>query len=157
MGTITVSGQLTTFALSMLFGILYSLLYDVFKTFHLKISNGFWPLFFSDVLYSFILLICTYSFLLIFCNGRVRAYVVFGNALGFAICRLTLSKLFIKICFFVVFVLKKILMYSLLPFCLLSRLCKEFYKKTNVFIKDTLKKLFKKKQKHLERDNINGV
>ena len=121
MGTITVFGQLTTFILALLFGVAYSLLYDIFKTFHLKIFTGFWSVFISDILYWFILLVCTYSFLLIFCNGIVRAYVLFGNVVGFALCRFTLSKIFIKICFLTIFIIEKIIQYIKLPIGMLCR------------------------------------
>lgn len=157
MGTITVFGQLTTFVLALLFGVAYSLLYDIFKTFHLKIFTGFWSVFISDILYWFILLVCTYSFLLIFCNGIVRAYVLFGNLLGFALCRFTLSKIFIKICFLTIFIIEKIIQYIKLPFGMLCRFMSKLYEKAVEFSKKKVKNLFKKRKKHLERDNINGV
>ena len=157
MGTITVFGQLTTFVLALLFGVAYSLLYDIFKTFHLKIFTGFWSVFISDILYWFILLVCTYSFLLIFCNGIVRAYVLFGNLLGFALCRFTLSKIFIKICFLTIFIIEKIIQYIKLPIGMLCRFMSKLYEKAVEFSKKKVKNLFKKRKKHLERDNINGV
>lgn len=157
MGTITVFGQLTTFILALLFGVAYSLLYDIFKTFHLKIFTGFWSVFISDILYWFILLVCTYSFLLIFCNGIVRAYVLFGNLLGFALCRFTLSKIFIKICFLTIFIIEKIIQYIKLPIGMLCRFMSKLYEKAVEFSKKKVKNLFKKRKKHLERDNINGV
>jgi hypothetical protein len=157
MGTITVFGQLTTFILALLFGVAYSLLYDIFKTFHLKIFTGFWSVFISDILYWFILLVCTYSFLLIFCNGIVRAYVLFGNVVGFALCRFTLSKIFIKICFLTIFIIEKIIQYIKLPIGILCRFMSKLYEKAVEFSKKIVKNLFKKRKKHLERDNINGV
>ena len=157
MGTITVFGQLTTFVLALLFGVAYSLLYDIFKTFHLKIFKGFWSVFISDILYWFILLVCTYSFLLIFCNGIVRAYVLFGNVVGFALCRFTLSKIFIKICFLTIFIIEKIIQYIKLPIGMLCRFMSKLYEKAVEFSKKIVKKLFKKRKKHLERDDVNGV
>ena len=157
MGTITVFGQLTTFVLALLFGIAYSLLYDIFKTFHLKFLSGFWSVFISDIIYWFILLVATYSFLLIFCNGSVRAYVLFAHALGFILCRLTLSKPFLKICLFAVFLVEKIITYVSIPFAILCRLMSKLYEKLIDFSKKIVKNLFKKRKKHLERDTANSV
>ena len=157
MGTITVFGQLTTFGLSVLLGVLFCLLYDVFRALHIEVFRCFWSVFISDILYWMLILFFAYSFLLIFCNGNVRVYVLFGNALGFALCRFTLSKLFVKFCIIVVRLIRKLIEYIQIPFVIFSGIMSIMYEKLCLFSKKIVNILFKKKKKHLERDNTNGV
>lgn len=157
MGTITIFGQLETFFYAILFGVAYSLLYDVFRCLHIKIIKGYWLIFLTDILYWAILLIFTYSFLLLFCNGSVRGYVLLGNALGFVICRYTLSRIFIKFCFLVVSIIRKIVSIISLPFFMLWGFMSKLYEKTADFFKKIVKNLFQKKKKHLESNIVNSV
>jgi hypothetical protein len=82
---------------------------------------------------------------------------LFGNVVGFALCRFTLSKIFIKICFLTIFIIEKIIQYIKLPIGMLCRFMSKLYEKAVEFSKKIVKNLFKKRKKHLERDNINGV
>lgn len=157
MGIITVSGQIETFFYAVLLGISYCLLYDVFRCFHIKVFKGYWSIFFSDILYWIILFISTYSFLLLFCNGSVRVYVLLGNTLGFVICRYTVSWIFIKFCFLIAYIIRQIISLICMPFYMLLSFMSKLYEKVVAFFKKIVKNLSQKKKKHLERDVVNSV
>lgn len=157
MGTITVSGQLLTFSYAIILGFACSVLYDVFRCLHIKAFRNYWAIFISDILYWILLLFITYSFLLLFCNGIVRFYVLLGEGIGFIICRATFSKIFIKFCFFVLCLVKKTAELVQLPFLALLRFMSNLYEKIPCFIQKIVKNLFQKNKKHLERDTENSV
>ena len=157
MGTITVLGQLETFFYAILLGVAYSLLYDVFRCLHIKVLKGYWSIFISDILYWIILTLITYSFLLLFCNGNVRGYVLLGNLLGFVVCRYTISKIFLKFCFFIIIIIRKIISLISYPFFMLWGFMSKLYEKICLFSKKIVEILFQKKKKHLERDMVNSV
>ena len=152
MGTITVVGQLKVFGFSVLLGMAFCLLYDIFKGFRIKYLKSVVAVFLTDIIYWLVLFFFTHSFLLIFCNGRIRGYVLIGLFLGFVLCRLTVSRIFSKFILLLLSVCHKLLHWIFLPFfAFLSLLDKLFAKISEMFGK-ILKKIFKKRKKLLKEE-----
>lgn len=73
------------------------LFYDVFRALRAEKACGAVVIFFQDICYWLISAVFVFSFLLVTTNGELRGYVFFGTAVGFFVCRLTLSVIFFKI------------------------------------------------------------
>ncbi len=93
---INTSEQVMTFVLSIGLGFLFCMLYDILRVFHRLWLKGFFEVLVSDILFWTVLSVVTFCFLIIRCQGSVRAYVILGQALGFLVARITVSKLFVK-------------------------------------------------------------
>lgn len=146
MGTITVVGQLKVFGLSLVLGVAFCLLYDLFRALHIKLVKSFAAVFVTDVLYWLILFPVTHSFLLLFCKGNVRAYVLFGILLGFAFCRFTISKLLLKILLLIIDLISKLLHLISLPFLAFFSLLDTIFNKLLCAVGNKLKKYLKKEK-----------
>ena len=150
MGTITVVGQLKVFGLSIVLGVAFCLFYDLFRALHIKLVKSFVAVFVTDVLYWLILFPVTHSFLLLFCKGNVRAYVLFGILIGFVCCRLTLSKPFLKILLLIIDLIGKLFHLISLPFLAFFSLLDTIFNKLLQAAGNKLKKIFKKRKKLLK-------
>lgn len=83
--------QFLSFLYSVVLGTIYALVYDVFKSVRIKISCSVAGIFFQDIIYSLLCAVGCYVFLIAVAAGEVRAFVLFGIAVGFIVWRLTLS------------------------------------------------------------------
>ena len=97
MGYIDTNNQVFTFLWSLVLGVVMCLAYDVVRAFHKVSVKGFFEVMLLDLLFWGTWSLITFSFLLLRCKGEVRAYVLFGQALGFVITRISVSKLFYHI------------------------------------------------------------
>ena len=93
---INTSEQVITFVLSIGLGFLFCLLYDILRVFHRLWLKGFFEVLVSDILFWAVLSVVTFCFLIIRCQGSVRAYVMLGQAVGFLVARITISKFFVR-------------------------------------------------------------
>lgn len=92
--------QAENFLYSVAVGTLLCLFYDVFRAFRAERVCGAVEIFVQDILYWLISAVFVFSFLLVTTNGELRGYAFFGIAVGFFVCRLTLSVVFFKVlCF----------------------------------------------------------
>ena len=146
------SFQAVSFLYSVIFGVIYCLLYDIFRALRKLYSPSAVTVFLQDIFYFVIIAFFTFLFLMAVSNGEIRAYVIVGMAFGFAACFFTLSRLWVKAVYFLFKLLNSI---NGKIIDILNRFLSFAYKKTvncvkcceNLLIK--LKKIFKK---HLKRE-----
>lgn len=92
--------QALSFLCSFLLGAGLCLFYDIFRCSRKVRSFSAVSVFFCDLIFSVVSAFCTFILLLIFTGGEIRLFILFGEASGFLICRLTLSKIVSKpLCF----------------------------------------------------------
>ncbi len=85
--------QYLCFLYSVLMGGAVGVLYDVFKIDRIFFKRGTAFIFFQDILFWIISAFAFFSFSVVFSNGQIRGYLLFGFFIGFIIYRLTLSRL----------------------------------------------------------------
>ena len=88
--------QWCTFGMSLVVGLLCCIIYDVFRLDRQIFKREKLTVFFQDILLWLIYTFIIFSFILIRTNGEPRLFVFFGNILGFLICRLTISRLIMR-------------------------------------------------------------
>lgn len=108
MGYINTDNQVFTFLWSLVLGVAMCLAYDVIRAFHKVSLKGFFEVMLLDLLFWGAWSLITFSFLILRCKGEVRAYVLFGQAIGFIIARISISKLFYRFFTFVLRALARI-------------------------------------------------
>lgn len=97
MWEIDVKLQIISFLRSMCLGVIFCILYDLFRAIRKNTASTIAEVFVEDLLF---FLICTpivFCFLLATTNGMLRAYVFLGIVLGFLLFRITLSRFTVKI------------------------------------------------------------
>ena len=92
MGTVYLSEQMTGFLLSIALGAALSCFYTVMKSLIPRRSASFFAVVVSDIFFWAVTTVLTFLFLIIYCKGKVRLYVIFGEICGFVIFRAALSK-----------------------------------------------------------------
>ena len=97
MGHINVAYQTITFFMSIVFGAVACLFYDVFRIVHKLFCRSGVSIFVLDIIYWIVTAFATFGFLLLRCTGEVRAFVLLGILFGFIICRFTLSSVFMMV------------------------------------------------------------
>lgn len=85
--------QWMCFLYSVFLGCGICLFYDVLRIDRAIFKRSNLTVFFEDIFFWVIFAFCVYSFLIIFANGQIRAFILFGVFLGFILFRLTVSKL----------------------------------------------------------------
>ena len=122
--------QYLCFLYSVLMGSGIGVLYDVFKIDRMVFKRGVLFTVFQDILFWIISAFAFYSFSVVFSNGQVRGYLLFGCFMGFVIYRLTISRF---------------IMFLALPVKKASFLVRKFYlillNKINLFISFAFEKL----------------
>lgn len=83
------SGQTVNFLLSLGFGFLTGVLYDVIRTIRLVFGDGKKSVMVFDILYAVFVGFMTFIFALIITNGSIMAYVIIGELIGFFIYYIT--------------------------------------------------------------------
>lgn len=146
-------GQSLCFLYSMAVGGILGLIYDFFKIDRIVFKRGNIFVFLQDILFWIIATVIFFSFSVVFSNGQIRAYLLFGSFLGFLIYRLTFSKIIILIS---------------IPFKKIINIVKKYYsalinklnilnKKVVISIKNLAKSfLFSKKQKNIKNNLKNS-
>lgn len=88
--------QTEIFLYALGFGFLLGILYNIFRILRMIISdsNGF--VFFSDLLYFVVCTFLTFCFILVTDSGKLRIYVMFGIALGWAVCYFSFGAIAVK-------------------------------------------------------------
>lgn len=85
--------QTITFLLSLCVGGLFCALYDIIRAARKVCLNSFWAVQFTDILLWAVYAIVTFIFLISRTNGEIRGYVLVGEAAGFGLFRVSLSRL----------------------------------------------------------------
>ena len=91
MNDIVVAEQVYAFAAALALGAVLCFAYDILRVLHRYVCRGKVAIFILDLLFWIITALGTLFVLIIFCKGYLRAYVFFGEILGFVIFRLSLS------------------------------------------------------------------
>ncbi len=155
----TLADQTVYFLCSILFGLVISALYDVFKLFRLLGFTKLWQMILSDVLYFIVSAFLTVMFSLPFNTGQVRYFVIFGMILGFFTYRFTLGTLTTSVFTFFIRVFQKIFKKSLEILRKISnkllKLCRKLVYNKAVILYRTQNVVFKKKRNKYEHKKRN--
>ncbi len=85
--------QVISFAISLGFGALYCLAYDILRGIrHFGFNGVFWVAV-QDVVYFTVIAFVTFMLMLAYTCGEIRFYILFAIFLGFIICNYTLSRI----------------------------------------------------------------
>lgn len=95
MEEITFFSQMTGFLLAVGMGAALCLVYDLFRIVRIAAPPGRIGAFAQDVLWFAIAAVVTYLLCLARCKGEVRSFIIVGEAVGFILTRLTVSRLII--------------------------------------------------------------
>lgn len=118
MWEISNSLQLLSFARSLGLGAFLCLAYDILRAVRRARESDTLTVFLQDIVFSLFSSFVTFNFLLSVTGGDVRAFVLFGLALGFALTRLTVSLVFFRVLKFLILRIS----------ALFSYICRSFYK-----------------------------
>lgn len=84
--------DMLTLGIAAAVGALLGVWYDILKSIRLSFKLPFLAVFALDLLFFIVAAAVTFCLLLVRCRGYVRGFVIFGECVGFAVLRLTLSK-----------------------------------------------------------------
>lgn len=82
--------------ISLFFGAVISLIYDIFKSYRIAFKSSNIFIIVQDIIFSIISAILTYLLLYICVKGEIRWFVLIFEIIGFIIFRIFLSKLIVK-------------------------------------------------------------
>jgi spore cortex biosynthesis protein YabQ len=151
------TGQIFTFLFSLVLGISLSLTYDVFGCIRFLLGQKKWVTFVADVLFFLLAAVVFFCFLMIRCDGVFRIYALLGTALGFGVSRITVSRLFYSALVSITRWIQRLFGWIFRPFFICFGKTKSlFLTKTQKFGK-TLKNIFKRKKKPLEKSHTVDV
>lgn len=143
MPVVNVNEQVYIFLLSILLGAVICLVYDLFRALHLVILKGFFEVLITDVLFWIFFSFITFFFLLIYCKGIVRGYVICGIFLGFFVIRVTISRYILYVLRFVIKFIMSILHLVIDKLCLILLSLYKYLKKVADSIKKVLQMIIK--------------
>ncbi len=155
------SAQTEIFLLALGFGFILGILYDVFRTFRMIISDSAPFIFLMDILY---FLLCTF---LVFCfnltvdGGKIRLYVMLGDLLGWLIYYFSLGEISVRISNAAVSLVRRAAAAIFKPVSGLVKLLKRLLSKNTLFLKKIIRKFKKKAKYDLQKHrgmvyNLNG-
>lgn len=136
--------QILTFLMSIILGGIFCLIYDLFHLPVRRVGASAVAVFAVDIFYFIFIAVINFCFLLVRCNGEVRGYVLFGEIMGFYICKKTLSPIF---CLMISLIIKPIKLLKNLIVRLLSpvfNMFSGFFSKIYEKIGENIKKILKK-------------
>lgn len=105
----TLADQTIYFLYSLLFGVLLSVLYDVVRIIRFCGFTRTWQIITSDILYFVLCAFLTAIFAMPFNKGGIRAFVLFGESIGFLLYRFTIGEYLAAVYCFFIRIFKKIL------------------------------------------------
>lgn len=94
--------QARLFLFSVGFGFLLGILYDVFRTVRLMISNSAGFVLTMDILYFCVCAFSNFCFVMALDGGRVRAFIALGEALGWMIYYISFGAIAVRVTSFAV-------------------------------------------------------
>lgn len=155
------SAQTEIFLLALGFGFILGILYDVFRTFRMIISDSAPFIFLMDILY---FLLCTF---LVFCfnltvdGGKIRLYVMLGDLLGWLIYYFSLGEISVRVSNAAVSLVRRAAAAIFKPVSGLVKLLKRLLSKNTLFLKKIIRKFKKKAKYDLQKHrgmvyNLNG-
>lgn len=138
--------QVITFLLSLCLGAMCCALYDILRALRKVCLNSFLAVNLCDILLWIIYAFATFIFLISRTNGEIRGYVILGEAIGFVLFRISLSKILFKSLSFIFIKLTAIKRK-------IGTVMSVFYIKSEICVSKTLKyiiKIFKSIKKVLK-------
>lgn len=130
--------------ISLLFGAVVSLIYDLFKSYRIAFKSSYAWIVVQDILFSIISAVLTYLLLYICVKGEIRWFVLIFEIIGFALFRNYISKTVVKIIVKInLFIKKAIIMHLKSGISLIENKINGFFDK--IFNKIS-KKSLKRKQ-----------
>lgn len=81
--SLSLATQTKVFLLSLGFGFIMGIFYDVFRIVRMCVGRGRASFVISDVLYCLLLCVCSFLFFLTVNEGEIRVYIIIGEAAGF--------------------------------------------------------------------------
>lgn len=143
--------QTEIFLYSLGFGFLLGILYDVFRTLRLIISNSRLFVFIWDLLYFAVCSFLTFCFIMVIDSGKLRIYVALGEILGWLIYYFSFGSIAMKVSNAVIRFFSRIFEAVFKP---IKRIfvwfCKKI-RKTGVFCKKIIRKSDKKAKFNLQK------
>ena len=95
--------QLIAVIKAALLGGVFCLLYDVLRALRKHGFNSSFAVFVQDLIYFIIMAPVTFCFLLALTNGELRGYFFLALVIGFFVTRFTISIVFLKVVFYIIF------------------------------------------------------
>lgn len=92
----TLSDQLLTFACSLLCGVIFGILYELFRLIREAVRGGRAFIFFCDLVFMLICAVVSVLFSICFVRGNTRYFVVAGELAGLLAVRFTLGQISIR-------------------------------------------------------------
>lgn len=93
MWEIDVANQAVTFLYSLCLGGLFCAVYDTIRACHKAGLDSFLAVFITDIIFWVVFAFATFVFLIARTNGEIRAYVIFGEMIGFLLFRISFSRI----------------------------------------------------------------
>ncbi len=161
---ISLAKQTYNFFVSVGFGFALGIVYDIFFIIRNLVSRFRWVTVLCDCLFTVCASALSFLLLLIITDGQVRAYVIFGEFIGFFVYYFSLGVFIVRICDKITRflkalfgLLKKIILFifSVLfyPFRKIFAFLTQFSKKIYEKMQKNAKKIVKKSKYHLKVDN----
>lgn len=146
-----VAEQTRLFLLSIGFGFLLGILYDVFRTVRLVISDSKAFVLFMDLLYFAFCTFLNFCYLLTLDYGKIRFYIAFAELLGWLIYYFSFGAIAIRASRFVSGLIKRLFSLIIKPFKFFSRKISPVYHKLLKFLKKIFRKSTKKTKFSLQK------
>lgn len=128
MSTVNIGQQALNFLLAFLFGVALALLYDFVKVLHRTVMCSFLSVQLSDVIFCFVSSLLCFCFFMLFTGGKVRAYLLFGMALGFGFWSFFISPFTVRFCLIFCSIMRKILHIFAIPLHIFEKTVKNLKK-----------------------------
>ncbi len=146
-----ISSQTALFFLSIGFGFLLGLIYDVFRVFRLVAGNVKGMVFATDFMYLAACGVLSFFFLLVTDEGRVRIYTVSGEILGFMVYYFSFGTVAVRVTNAVAGIFRRIFSAILSAVKFVSGKMLPPFKKIYVFLRKRIKKSNKKTKYILQK------
>lgn len=152
--SLSIAEQTKGFLLSLGFGFLMGILYDLFRIIRICISKSKTIVLVFDLLYFVCLAFCSYIFFLVVNEGDIRAFLIVGEGIGFAIYYFSLGVVVFTASEKIVNTTKKVILklfkIILSPFCWIFKKLKTFLEKISKKWHKKGKKIKNKSKFHLK-------
>ena len=94
------SHQLLTFLFAIVLGLLFCLLYDIFRALRVAVHFSNIAIAVQDILFWAVCAFLNFLFFLARTSGEIRLFVIIGIVIGFLVCRVSVSRIiFPALCF----------------------------------------------------------
>ncbi|MBQ4627429.1 MAG: spore cortex biosynthesis protein YabQ [Clostridia bacterium] len=146
-----VAEQTRLFLLSIGFGFLLGILYDVFRMVRLVISNSKPFVLFMDLLYFAFCTFLNFCYILTLDYGKIRIYIVFAQLLGWLIYYFSFGAIAIRVSRFASLLVKRSLSIMIRPLKFVIRKIKQLISNVIKFFKKIFRKSTKKTKFSLQK------